>query len=221
MTQETTSADGVTDTPKESQVTERTYTQKEFDDHLARMKSSITRKYDKLFEEIGDPEELRALKQESERKRLEDQKRRGDYEKIIQELAEKKDAEIRKRDEIIRNYTIDTPLLTTAAQLKSVNPEQVKMLLKPHLRLGESGEVEVVDQQGNQKFNDQGRPYRVEDLVGEFLQQNPHFVQPTPSTTSGRSNVNQGPKNIDLKSLDMKNPEHRRLYQEARSARKQ
>ncbi len=217
MTQETTSAHDATDASSTSQATEKTYTQKEFDDHLAKMKSSISRKYEKLFDELGDIDELKTLKSESEKRKIEDQKRRGDYEKIIQELAEKKDAEIRKRDEIIKNYTIDTPLLNAAAQMRSVNPQQVLHLLKPHVRLNDGGEVEIVDERGQVKFSDKGTPYRVEDLVGEFLQQNPHFQSPAPATTNGRSNINQGPRKVDLKSLDMKNPEHRKLYQESRS----
>ena len=220
MTQENTSAIDATDASENSQA-QKTYTQKDLDDLAARVKSSVQRKYEKVFEELGDLEELRALKSDSERRKVEDQKKRGDYEKIIQELADKKDAEIRKRDEIIRNYTIDTPLLSAAAQLRSVNPDQVKQLLKPQLRVNEAGEVEVLDGKGAVKFNEQGRPYRVEDLVGEFLRENPHFVAPPPSTTNGRSNINQGPQKVDLNSLDLKNPEHRKIYREARSANKQ
>jgi hypothetical protein len=224
MTQEGTSVNDGTDPSETSQAqnkTERTYSQKEFDDHMARMKTSLQKKYERVFEELGDLDELKQLKSESERRKVEDQKKRGDYEKIIQELAERKDQEIRKRDEIIRNYTIDTPLLQAAAQMRSVNPEQVKHLLKPNLRLNDAGEVEVLDNKGQVKFNDRGTPYRVEDLVGDFLKENPHFVAPPPSTTNGRSNISQGPQKLDLKSLDMKNPEHRKLYKEARSANKQ
>lgn len=220
MTQDATSAQDVTDTSENSQAT-KTYTQKDLDDMAAKVKSSVQRKYDKILEELGDLEELRSLKTDAERRKVEDQKKRGDYEKVIQELAEKKDAEIRKRDEIIRNYTIDTPLLAAAAQLRAVNAEQVRTLLKPQLRINDAGDVEVLDDKGSVKFNEQGRPYKVEDLVGDFLKQNPHFVAPPPSTTMGRSNISQGPQKIDLKSLDMRNPEHRKIYKESKSANKQ
>lgn len=200
-----------------NQAQERTYTQKEFDDHMARLKSSVSKKYEKLFEELGDPEELRQLKQDADRRKLEDQKKRGEFDRILQEFAEKKDQEIRKRDEVIRNYTVDVPLVNVAAQLRSVNPEQVKQLLKPQVRVNDNGEVEVLDTKGSVRYNDKGQPFKVEDLVQEFLQTNPHFVAATPSTTQGKSNINQGSRKIDLKNLDMRNPDHRRIYKESRS----
>lgn len=194
----------------------KTYTQEEFDSHMARMKASIQRKYEKTFAELGDIEELKQLKQDAERKQLEDQKKRGEFDKIIQDLAAKKDAEIAKRDQLIKEYTVDLPLVNAAAKLRAVNAEQVKSLLKPNVRLSQDGAVEIVDSEGKVRYTDQGTPFKVEDLVSEFLQTNPHFVQPTPATTQGKSNIGQGPAKLDLNSLDMRNPEHRKLYQEAR-----
>ena len=96
-----------------------------------------------------------------------------------------------------------------------LNAEQVKALLKPQVRLSESGDVEVLDNKGTVRYNDQGHPFRVEDLVKEFLDTNPHFVSPGASTTNGRSNISQGSQDsLDLTKLDMKNPEHRKLYRE-------
>jgi hypothetical protein len=193
---------------------EKTYTQKEFDDHMARMKASVSKKYEKLFNELGDPDELRQIKQTYEKQKLDEQKKRGEFDSILQDLAKKKDDEIRKRDEIIRNYTVDVPLVTAAAQYRAVNAEQVKQLLKPSLRLNEHGEVEVLDQKGTIRYNDQGQPFRVEDLVKEFLDTNPHFVAAGASTTNSRSNISQGSQKLDLTKLDMKNPEHRKMYRE-------
>ena len=197
----------------------KTYTQEEFDAHMARMKASITKKYEKTFAELGDLDELRELKASAERKALEEQKKRGEFDKILQDLAAKKDAEIAKRDQLIREYTVDLPLVQTAAQLKAVNAEQVKQLLKPNVRFNQDGAVEIIDREGKVRYTDQGTPFKVEDLVSEFLTQNPHFVQPTPATTQGKSNIGQGPNKIDLNSLDMRNPEHRKLYAEMRGKR--
>lgn len=200
-----------------NQATEKTYTQKEFDDHMARMKASITKKYDRLFAELGDPDELKQIKQDHEKRKVDEQKKRGEFDRILQELAERKDQEIKKRDEIIKNYTVDLPLVNAAAQYRAVNADQVKQLLKGNVRLNDSGEVEVLDTKGSVRYNDQGTPFRVEDLVKEFLDANPHFVAAPPSTTQGRSNIGQSQPKVDLKNLDMKNPEHRKLYREARS----
>ena len=202
---------------KQSQA-EKTYTQKEFDDHMAKLKSSIARKYEKQFAELGDIEELRQLKAEREQQQLELQKKRGEFDKIIADLAAKKDAEIAKRDEIIKSYTVDLPLVNTAAQFGAVNPKQVQALLKPNLRLGESGEVEVLDEKGTVRYTDKGQPFRVEDLVKEFLDQNPHFKAAGPATTQTKSNVSQAREKLDISKLDMTNPEHRKIYAEYRKS---
>ena len=197
---------------------EKTYTQKEFDDHMAKLKSSISRKYEKTFADLGDIDELRQLKAEREQQQLELQKKRGEFDKIIADLAAKKDAEIAKRDEIIKSYTVDLPLVNTAAQLGAVNPNQVKALLKSNLRLGESGEVEVLDEKGTVRYSDKGQPFRVEDLVKEFLDSNPHFKAAGPSTTQSKSNVSQSREKLDITKLDMSKPADRKLYAEYRKS---
>ena len=113
------------------------------------------------------------------------------------------------------------PLLSAAAQYRAVNAEQVKSLLASNLRLNDEGEVEVVDSKGSVRYKDSGEAMGVSDLVREFLDSNPHFVQPTPSTTNTKSShaVTAG-NGIDISKLDMKNPEHRKLYAEARKAGK-
>jgi hypothetical protein len=211
--------DNVTDTTSENtnQAATKTYTQEEFDTHMARMKASITKKYEKTFQELGDIDELKQLKADQERKALEDQKKRGEFDSILKSMVDKKDAEIAKRDQLIKEYTVDLPLVNAAAQFRSVNPDQVKALLKPNVRLNQDGAVEIVDREGKVRYTDAGTPFKVEDLVSEFLSSNPHFVQPTPATTQGKSNIGHGREPLDFSKLDMKNPEHRKMYQEARS----
>jgi hypothetical protein len=215
---ENTLATDDTGSAQNNQAQEKTYTQKEFDDHMARMKSSVAKKYEKLFDELGDPEELRQIKQTYEKQKLDEQKKRGEFDGILQDLAKKKDEEIRKRDEIIKNYTVDVPLVSAAAQFRAVNAEQVKQLLKPQVRLSESGDVEVLDNKGTVRYNDQGQPFGVTDLVKEFLDTNPHFVSAGASTTNGMSNIGRSSEKIDFSKLDMKNPEHRKLYKENQQA---
>ena len=211
----------VTDTTQESQeqVATKTYTQEEFDRHMAGMKASISKKYEKQLAELGDLEELRALKQEAEQRKTEQQIKKGEFEKILQDLAAKKDAEIQKRDSVIREYKINTPLLSAAAQFRAVNAEQVKSLLVNNVRLNADGEVEVVDASGSVRYSDAGQPLGVQDLVREFLDSNPHFVQSSPATTNAKSNVAQQPASkIDISKLDMKNPEHRKIYADYRKS---
>ncbi len=197
----------------------KTYTQEEFDNHMAGLKNSLQKKYDKIFAELGDINELKTLKEQSEAKKLEDAKKRGEFEKVLQELAAKKDAEIQRRDAIIKEYKVNTPLLSAAAKNRAVAPEQVRSLLSQNVRLNDQGEVEVVGSDGAVRYKDNGSAYEVEDLVNEFLTQNPHFVSASPATTNAKSNIVPGSSNkIDPTKLDMKNPEHRAIYKEYRKA---
>jgi hypothetical protein len=195
----------------------KTYSQEEVDNMMARMKGSLQKKLLKPYEDLGDPDELRNLKTEAERRQQEQQIKRGEFEKTLQELAAKKDAEIQKRDSIIKEYKVNTPLLSAAAKYSAVNAEQVKALLSSNVRLNMDGEVEVVDTKGSVRYNDAGAPIGVDDLVKEFLDSNPHFKAASPATTNTKSNVSPGTSSkIDLTKLDFKNPEHRKAYAEHR-----
>jgi hypothetical protein len=195
----------------------KSYTQEEVDNMMARMRGSLEKKLLKPYADLGDPEELRTLKTEAERRAQEQQIKRGEFEKTLQELAAKKDAEISKRDSVIKEYKVNSPLLSAAARFRAVAPEQVKSLLAHNVRLNTDGEVEVVSQDGTVRYQDNGQPFGVEDLVREFLDSNPHFVQASPATTNTKSNISMGsPSKLDITKLDMKNPEHRKVYAEYR-----
>lgn len=202
-----------------NETAERTYSQKEVDDMMARMKGSITRKVENKYADLGDPEELRQLKAEAEKRQQEQQIKRGEFEKTLQELAAKKDQEIQKRDSIIKEYKVNTPLLNAAAKYRSVNPEQVKALLSNQVRLNDMGEVEVVGTDGSVRYNDSGAPIGVDDLVKEFLDANTHFVAPTASTTNSKSSlgVDSNTGKVEFSKLDMSNPEHRKRYADAKA----
>lgn len=210
--------DTADNTESQAQAT-KTYTQEEFDRHMAGLKASLAKKYEKQFSDLGDIEELRQLKTQADSKKLEDAKKRGEFEKVLSELAAKKDAEIQKRDSIIKEYKVNSPLLSAAAKYRAVNAEQVKSLLANNVRLNGEGDVEVIGNDGSVRYSDSGAPLAVEDLVREFLDSNPHFVSAAPSTTNSKSNVSAGsPGKIDITKLDMKNPEHRKIYAEYRKS---
>lgn len=195
----------------------KTYTQEEVDNMMARMKGSLSKKLLKPYEDLGDPEELRSIKTEWEKKQQEQQIKRGEFEKTLQELAAKKDAEISKRDSIIKEYKVNVPILSAAAKFNAVNAEQVKSLLAQNVRLNANGDVEVVDEKGSVRYNDRGEPIAVEELVRGFLDSNPHFKMASPSTTNTRSNISSGSaEKLDISKLNMSNPEHRKIYAEYR-----
>lgn len=201
---------------------EKFYSQKEFDDAMAKMKHATLNKALKPYQELGDLDELRSLKSAAEKAVTEEQMKKGEFEKVLQELASKKDSEIQKRDSIIREYKVDSPILNSAAKYKSVNPEQVKSLLKSNVRLGEEGEVEVIGADGQVRYTDSGTAMGVDDLVKEFLDANPHFVQPTPATTNTKSSIAKDrTKDLDVSNIDFSDPEQRKLYAEWRKSQQQ
>lgn len=218
---ENTSQDYATDAttlPIENQAqATRTYTQEQVDDMMGRMKGSLSKKLLKPYEDLGDPDTLRQLKSESEARLQEQQIKRGEFEKTLQEKMASKDAEILKRDTVIKEYRVNTPLLSAAAVHRAVNAEQVKALLAPQVRLNTEGEVEVVGGDGSVRYLDTGEAMAVEDLVREFLDSNPHFVQATPATVNSRPQISQqGVSKLDITKLDMKSPEDRALYRQHR-----
>jgi len=211
-----TATDATGETENQAQAT-KTYSQQEVDNMMARMRGSLEKKLLKPYEDLGDVEELRSIKTEWEKKQQEQQIKKGEFDTLIRDLAAKKDAEIQKRDSVIKEYKVNTPLLSAAAQYRAVNAEQVKALLTPQVRLNPEGEVEVVDNKGLVRYNDSGEPLGVQDLVREFLDSNPHFVSANPATTNTKSSVaNSGQGKLDITKLDMKNPAHRDLYRQYR-----
>lgn len=217
----TDASSDATESQAQQAANEKTYSQKEVDDMMARMRGSLENKILKPYKELGEPEELRQLKQQAEQQRQQEQIERGEFEKTLQELAAKKDSEIQRRDEVIKEYKLNTPLLNAAAKYKSVNPEQVKSLLQNQLSLNEYGEAVVVDNSGAIQYDDSGKPKGVNELVQEFLSANPHFVQPSASTSNTSSNTGVSmQEGIDPSKLDMKNPEHRKIYAQMRANNK-
>jgi len=206
-----------TDNSADNNQATKTFTQDEVNALMARTKSQLEKKFSSRYEDLGDPDELREIVVQHRKSKEDYQLKRGEFEKVLQEKLASRDAEISKRDKIIEEFKLNTPILDAAARFRAVAPEQVKSLIRSNLRLNADGETEVLDREGKVRYDDAGRPLSVDSFVQEFLAQNPHFVQPTPSTTATRSNMGsvKGDK-LDVTKLDMKNPEHRKIYAEYR-----
>ena len=197
----------------------KTYTQKEVDDMMAKTKTAITKKLSSKYEDLGDPDELRNIVTNYKKQQQDLELKRGNFDSVLTDIVSKKDAEISKRDRIIESYKVETPIIEAASRYRAVNSEQVKSLVRNNVRLNADGEVEVLDEKGTVRYDDNGRPVTVDSYVQTWLQQNPHFVQPTPSTTGTRSSigVSQDSK-IDINKLDMRREDHRKLYAEIRKS---
>lgn len=85
-----------TEPSNETQATVKTFTQDEVNAILAKTKSQLEKKYASKYEELGDPDTLRQIVSEHQKIQQEQQLKRGEFDRVIQELASKKDAEIQK-----------------------------------------------------------------------------------------------------------------------------
>ena len=171
-------------------------------------------KYDKKYGSI-DVDHYNRLVEAEEKARQTDLEKRGEFEKLLKEQADKFSTKINQYQSELTSIKIDGALLSEASNLKAVNPTQVTQLLKGQLKLNEAGTVDVIDTNSGQvRYNDKGEPIQVKDLVQEFLQANPHFVSAGPSG----SGVGQGTGkqqtviDNDISKLNMSNPEHREQY---------
>lgn len=206
-----------TDTSLNENQAVKTYTQKEVDDMMAKTKTAVTKKLTSKYEDLGDPDELRNIVSSFRTQQQELEVKRGNFDKVIQELATKKDAEIQKRDRVIESFKVETPIIEAASRFRAVAPDQVKALIRSNVRLNQDGEVEVLDDKGQARYDDSGHLLSVDSYVQEFLSKNPHFVSAAPATTNTKSNVSGNTMNkVDISKLDMKNPEHRKIYADYR-----
>ena len=175
---------------------------------LAREKS----KYEKMYSGI-DPEQARKLLQEKENKEMEDQKARGEFEKILKEQAEKSNKEIAGLRSEIEKVKVDGALLNAASKNSAINPEQVKDLLKGNVKLTDDGKVEILAENKQPMYNKDGDLKSIDEYVKDFITDNPHFQTATPSGSGSKANLGKvDAKPFNLADLDMTKPEDRQQY---------
>lgn len=180
--------EGVEQTADAVETTEQStkaFSQEELDAIVEQRLMRERKKYEKKLEGV-DLDEARRLLEEKQQAEIERQKEKGEFEKVLQQLAEKKDNEISQYKTKLQEIQVDGALINAASQNNAVSPDQVVALLKNKTRLGEDGSVEILDNDGSVRYNDSGTPMQVNDLVSEFLTANPHFVKASPSGTGSK-----------------------------------
>jgi hypothetical protein len=171
-------------------------------------------KYDKKYGSI-DVDHYQQLIEKEEKARQAELEKRGEFEKLLKEQADKFNDKIQQYQSELTSIKVDGTLLSEASNLKAINPTQVSQLLRGQLKLNETGTVDVIDAKtGQVRYNDQGEPIQVKDLVSEFLQANPHFVSAgaSGSGTGQGAGKQQAVIDNDITKLNMNNPEHREQY---------
>ena len=164
---------------------EKTFTQTDLEKIVEQRLARERRKYEKQLEGV-DLDEARRLMEEKQQAEIERQKEKGEFEKVLKQVTEKKEQQIQTLNQKLYELQVDGSLVNAASQNNAVNPQQVVQLLKSQTRLNEEGQVEVLDNDGTVRYNDNGSPMSVNELVSDFLTANPHFVKASPSGTGSK-----------------------------------
>ena len=196
--------------------TPKTFTQAEFNDAMASVRKKTEANVLKKFQGV-DVDKYRSMLEKEEEVVLEEQKKRGEFEKILKDTAEKKDQRIAQLHAQLNSIKVDDSLLQASSKYRAINPEQVVRLVKDQVKLNDAGDVEVVDKNGTPRYAESGELLTVDNLVKEFLDSNPHFISAGPSGSGAKSNTQtDGVKPVDISKLDMKDPAQRKIYAEYR-----
>jgi hypothetical protein len=181
---ETTETNEAVETPQE-QPTEKMFTQSDVERLIEQRLGRERKKYEKQLDGI-DLNEAKQLLQEKEAAEIERAKEKGEFEKVLQQLAEKKDQQINQLNAKLHEIQVDGSLLKAASAYNAVSPDQVVQLVKNQVRLADDGSVEVLDTTGTVRYTDNGTPMGVDEMVSEFLTANPHFVRATAGGTGSK-----------------------------------
>ena len=194
-----------------NQAETRTFTQEDVD----RIVQNRLKQVEKKFEGV-DITEYQTLKQQQAEAEKQSMMKREQFQELLQKQKSEYENRIQEMSSELQRVHVDGALLNAASKNRAVNPEHVANLLKSQVKLGEGNQVEVLDKDGNVRYNTEtALPMTVEEAVLEFLAQNPYARAAAPAGGGSSGNATQSAsREVKLSDLDMKNPEHRKLYKE-------
>ena len=211
----------VTEVSSEAKVDSKAFTEDQVEAivqrRLERYKKTVSNKLDGL-----DLEEAKKLLEEKKQKEQELALQRGEFDKVLKDTVSKKDSRISSLESESQKIRIDETLVNTASQLKAINPNEVKALLRSSLKLNDSGKVEVVSENGTPRYNDKGDIMSVNELVAEYLNNNPHHVVASPRGSGSQSGIGGNTlKPFNIADLDLSKADDRKVYAEFKKQRDQ
>lgn len=187
------------------------------------VKKRLAQERSQMYKKLGVEDLDIAVNAVKTQKELEEKQKiqKGEFEEIIKTKTLEWQKEKSNLENQLKDIKINKSLLSSASKNKAINPDQVVSLLQPQIKLNESGNVEILDNKGLPRYNSNGELFTTDELVQEFLTQNPHFVGATPSGSGSVSNVDRTELNkpLNLSDLDMTNPNDRKKYAEYRKQR--
>ena len=204
----------------QEKVSVNTFTQEELNNIVERR---LAKERGSLYKKLGVDDLDTAVNAVKTQKELEERQRiqKGEFEEILKSKTQEWNTERSNLEGQLKDIKINKSLLSSASKNKAINPDQVVELLNRDIKLNETGNVEILDKSGMARYNSNGELLTTDELVQEFLTQNPHFVSATPSGSGSVSNVDRSElsKPLNLSDLDMNNPSDRKMYSEYRKQR--
>ena len=198
----------------------QTFTQDEVNNIVERR---LAKERGSMYKKLGVDDIDVAINAVKTQKEAEEKQRiqKGEFEEILKTRTQEHQKEKSELENQLRDIKINKSLLESASKHKAINASQVVDLLKNDIKLNETGNVEILDKNGIARYNKQGELLTTDELVQEFLTQNPHFVSATPSGSGSVSNVDRQElnKSLNIGELDMNNPEDRKTYAKWRKQR--
>ena len=187
------------------------------------VKSRLAQERSQVYKKLGVDDldiavnAIKVQKEAEEKQKIQ----KGEFEEILKNKTQEWNKERSNLENQLRDIKINKSLLESASKNKAINADQVVSLLQPQINLNESGNVEILDNNGLPRYNSNGELLTTDELVQEFLTQNPHFVSATPSGSGTVSNVDRQELNkpLNIGELDMNNPEDKKKYAEWRKHR--
>ena len=207
--------------PQVQETPTQTFTQDEVNNIVERR---LAKERGSMYKKLGVDDLDIAVTAVKTQKEAEEKQRiqKGEFEEILKTRTQEHQKEKTQLENQLKDIKINKSLLSSASKNKAINPDQVVELLKGNIKLNETGNVEILDNNGIARYNKLGELLSTDELVQEFLTQNPHFVSATPSGSGSVSNVDRQELNkpLNLSDLDiMNNPEDRKKYAEFRKQR--
>jgi len=212
-----TDATGAQDSGQEQiQEAAKTFSQEDVDKIVAKRLNQVQKKYADI--DVSEYQQLKQLQERVEEQELMDRK---DFDTLLKKTKDKYDTELQSVRGQLESVKIDGALIDAASKLKSVSPEQTAKLLRESVKLDAGGNAVITDNDGAIRYTDDAVPMSVEQLVSEFLDSNTFYraAGPAGADSNGNATITSKQK-FDLGSLDMTNPEHRKIYKDMKMAGK-
>lgn len=196
-----------------SPAVDKVFTQDEVNAIVTKRLAQLEKKYSGI--NVDEYTQLKSLKEQQEQEAA---IKRQEFDKVLGQVKTAAEQKVQALQRELETIKIDGNLIAEASSRKAVAPDKVAALLRSQLKLTTEGQVEVLDSNGQVRYNaDKATPLSIGDLVDEFLKENPYFVSANPAGSGSRNSGQEvGAKPIDLNTLDMQKPEHRKLYAEYR-----